>query len=116
MIEPFSIPVADWPKLVGMHVFYQQPHMKWPEYGYITSIQSMPLYVHVRFNFDTVSKAVRPQDLHWPPDFCEQDRCNPPGQIFGVATDDDLRRIGATSESAAVIANLVAALPVGGES
>jgi hypothetical protein len=83
MIDPIKhLDGRLWSHLVGVSVFYQQPHMKAPEYGVITSIQSMPVYLHVRFMFDTTSKACRPQDLHWPPDFCAQDRCNTPGQVF----------------------------------
>jgi hypothetical protein len=68
---------------VGMHVFYQQPHMPDPEYGVIVSIDHAPRCVHVRFNDETTAKACHPRDLHWPPDFCKQDRANPPGQLFG---------------------------------
>lgn len=64
----------------GLHVFYQQPHMAHPEYGEITSAGH---YVFVRFFGDAHSKACRPRDLHWPPDFCKADRANPPGQPFG---------------------------------
>ena len=67
------------------HVFYQQPHMPQPEYGVITSVSPWGRrpYVHVRFLFDHHSKACRPEDLHWPPDFRAGDGANPPGQIFG---------------------------------
>jgi hypothetical protein len=78
MIDPYKAKV-------GFHVFYQQPHMRHPEYGLITSTDQMPHYVHVRFNGDAHSKACRPTDLHWPPDFCAADRVNPEGQPF--ATD-----------------------------
>jgi hypothetical protein len=74
--------VAAWESWVGLSVFYQQPHMKSPEYGVITSIQSMPVFLHVRFNLESTAKACCPRDLHWPPDFCEADRVNPVGQIF----------------------------------
>ncbi len=67
---------------VGMTVFYQQPHMKRPEYGTIVSIQSCPRYVHVLFVGETTAKACRPKDLYFPPDYCAADRVNPPGQRF----------------------------------
>lgn len=63
-----------------LHVFYQQPHMGSPEYGFITSVNER--YVFVRFLFDSHSKACRPEDLHWPPDFCAIYGGNPPGQLF----------------------------------
>jgi hypothetical protein len=75
MIDPLNAKV-------GLHVFYQQPHMPGPEYGVITSLDHSPRYVHVLFLGDTTAKACHPRDLHWPPDFCAMDRCNPPGQIF----------------------------------
>jgi acyl-homoserine lactone acylase PvdQ len=87
MIHPFEDKEGCknlWSDWIGLHVFYQQPHMASPEYGVVTSIQSMPVFVHVRFNFDTTSKSCRPQDLHWPPDFCAADRCNPVGQPFST--------------------------------
>lgn len=75
-------PPVPYESLVGLHVFYQQPHMRSPEYGVITGVQSCPIYLHVRFGSDGTSKAVRPADLHWPPDYCAMDRCNPPGQLW----------------------------------
>ena len=71
-----------WSDWIGLHVFYQQPHMTSPEYGVIVGIQAMPIYVHVLYGFDTTAKATRPEDLHWPPDYCAQDRVNPQGQVF----------------------------------
>lgn len=83
MIDPFDVKV-------GFHVFYQQPHMRGPEYGVITGVHhgsgdalDDPSYVRVRFLGDATSKSCRPQDLHWPPDFCAPDRVNPAGQVFG---------------------------------
>jgi hypothetical protein len=64
---------------VGFHVFYQQPHMARPEYGTIVSVDYSPDLIHVLFLGDTTAKACHPRDLHWPPDFCAQDRANPEG-------------------------------------
>lgn len=72
---------------VGLHVFYQQPHMSSPEYGVIRSVDAAPCYVHVLFIGDSTAKACRPEDLYWPPDFCAADRCNPEGQPFGRPED-----------------------------
>lgn len=75
---------------VGLHVFYQQPHIAHPEYGVITRIQLWPEVrekgglIHVRFFGDTTAKACYPRDLYWPPDFCARDGANPPGQVFGT--------------------------------
>jgi hypothetical protein len=70
----------------GLHVFYQQPHMKWPEYGAIVRVSEHAAWgkacVFVRFLFDTTAKACRREDLYWPPDFCAIGGGNPPGQIF----------------------------------
>jgi hypothetical protein len=68
---------------VGFAVFYQQPYMTAPEYGTIRCIDHAPKYIHVLFLGDTTAKACYPRDLHWPPDFCAQDRANPEGQLFG---------------------------------
>ena len=83
MIDPFDIPSNEWEtKLKGLHVFYQQPHMKSPEYGIIVGVQSCPHYLHVLFIGDTTAKAVCLRDLHWPPDYCKQDRVNPEHQLY----------------------------------
>jgi hypothetical protein len=74
----------------GMMVFYQQTHMRHPEYGTITStnLQELPRIrdqiVRIRFLFDNHSKPCHPADLHWPPDFCAVDGANPPGQKFST--------------------------------
>lgn len=69
---------------LGLHVFYQQPHMRSPEYGAITGPQSIPTYVHVLSFGDGTAKACHPRDLHWPPDYCAADRVNPTGQIYST--------------------------------
>ncbi len=83
--------IDDLKARVGFHVFYQKPHMRSPEYGVITSLDFAPHYVNVRFLGDTHSKACRPADLHWPPDFCAMDRVNPQGQPFGEERSWDAR-------------------------
>jgi hypothetical protein len=82
---------------LGLSVFYQQPHMARPEYGVITSVSDVGgdagwtlgtenarfiQYVRVRFMGDQHSKSCRPEDLHWPPDYCASDRVNQEGQVF----------------------------------
>jgi hypothetical protein len=72
----------------GMAVFYQQSHMPRPEYGVISSDPYYSWnYVHVRFNGELHAKACRPEDLHWPPDFCAADRVNVDGQLFSGSGD-----------------------------
>ena len=62
---------------IGMHVFYQQPHMLNPEYGVITKIGNILINylestaIFVRFFDETNSKACRAVDLHWPPNYCK---------------------------------------------
>jgi hypothetical protein len=72
----------------GMNVFYQQPHMRHPEYGRIssTNLDELPRLcnqiVRVLFLGDETAKPCHPEDLHWPPNFCAKDGANPPGQKF----------------------------------
>lgn len=65
----------------GFHVYYG-PRSD-PEYGVITSANER--YVFVRFGLDTGSKACRPDDLNWPPDFCAIDGACPDGQLYSPA-------------------------------
>ncbi len=72
----------------GLAVFYQRSHMPRPEYGTITSVPYYSWnYVHVRFVGDEHSKACRPEDLHWVPDYCAADRVNPPDQPFSSSSE-----------------------------
>lgn len=98
------------PKLAraDLNVFYQQPHMQWPEYGRIISVSEPvfirrgfdPCYysviVRVLFMGDTTPKPCHPDDLHWPPSFCARDGVNPPGQPW--SDPDGLRVAGFQDE------------------
>jgi hypothetical protein len=72
----------------GMTVFYQQPHMRHPEYGTIrsTNLGELPRIrdqvVRVLFLSETTAKPSHPADLHWPPNFCAKDGANPPEQRY----------------------------------
>jgi hypothetical protein len=72
----------------GLTVFYQQRHMRHPEYGTIrsTNLAELPRIrdqvVRVLFLFETTAKPCHPADLHWPPDFTKIDGANPPEQRY----------------------------------
>lgn len=52
------------PRLViGAQVVYKQPHMERGEAGLVSSLQSLPRYVHVRFGLNAVGAACSPCDL-----------------------------------------------------
>jgi len=49
--------------VIDAQVIYQQPHMKIGEAGLVSSLQSLPRYIHVRFGVNTVGAACSPRDL-----------------------------------------------------
>jgi hypothetical protein len=49
--------------VVGAQVVYKQPHMKIGEAGLVSSLQSLPKYVHVRFGVNASGAACSPRDL-----------------------------------------------------
>lgn len=84
----------------GLTVFYQQAHMRHPEYGTITSTNLTELpricnqIVRVRFLFDEHSKPCHPADLYFPPNFCAASDANPPGQKFSDEWPEYKRTLG----------------------
>ena len=58
MIDP-----KDERLVIGAQVIYQQPHMKIGEVGLVSSLQSLPRYIHVRFGVNTSGAACSPRDL-----------------------------------------------------
>ena len=54
------------PRLViGAQVIYQQAHMTRGEPGLVSSLQSLPRYIHVRFGVNATGAACNPRDLEF---------------------------------------------------
>jgi len=49
--------------VIGAPVVYKQPHMKIGEAGLVSSLQSLPDYIHVRFGVNARGAACAPRDL-----------------------------------------------------
>lgn len=58
MIDP-----KDERLVVGAQVIYKQPHMERGEAGLVSSLQSLPRYIHVRFGLNATGAACSPCDL-----------------------------------------------------